>query len=155
MTPLRNLLVIGTNYLVDNKCINLDGGTDENKSSGHVFADIYGRRSVIIWQEIHCGEIKITVWWDYDHEKYLYANSKGVPKETYRTSKPLVKPKHYPKIVGAMVSGWLERQESKHLQGENNLHLEDTYIRRTNKIALEKLPKTDGKGFKVSGKYFR
>ncbi|BBL31219.1 hypothetical protein [Pantoea ananatis] len=155
MTSLRNLLVIGTNYLVDNNLINLDSSKDLGEPSGHAFTEISGKKSVIIWQGINCEEIKISVWWDYDHENHPQANKTGSSREGFQTSRPLAKSQHYPKFIGAMVSGWLERKTSKHLQGEKNEGLVDTYIRRTNKIELEGLPKTDGKGFKASGKFYR
>lgn len=155
MTPLRNLLVIGTNYLIENKHINLDSSKDEGEPSGHVFTEIAGRKSVIIWQGIGSEEIRISVWWDFDIEKHPQINSEGLSKERFQTSRPLAKQQHYPKFIGAMVSGWLERKTSKHLQGENNEGIYDTYIRRVNKSALESLPKVDGKGFKTSGRFYR
>lgn len=155
MSPLRNLLVIATNHLVKNACINLDSSKDESEPSGHFFTEIGGKKSVIIWQGINCEEIRISVWWDYSHENHPQANSVGASKEMFQTSQPLAKPQHYPKFIGAMVSGWLERKTSKHLQGEDSEGLFDTYIRRSSKETLGRLPKTDGHGFETTGEYYR
>lgn len=154
MTPLRNLLVIATNHLVKNGHIHLDSANDEGEPKGHTFTEIGGKKTVIIWQGITCEEIRISVWWDYNHDKHPQANLTGPHKETFQTSRPLAKSQHYPKFIGAMVSGWLERKTNKHLQGYGNKNLFEKYVRRTSKDELEAIPKAKAIGFNDSGKYF-
>lgn len=154
MTPLRNLLVIATNHLVENGYINLDSTNDKGEPKGHTFTEIAGKKTVIIWQGITCEEIRISVWWDYDHEKHPQANLEGMHKEKFQTSRPLAKSQHYPKFIGAMASGWLERKTNKHLQGKDDKNLFDTYIRRTSKSELESIPKAKAVGFDASGQFF-
>lgn len=154
MTPLRNLLVIAVNHLVSNHMIELEIGNDGEEIQGHTFTTIAGKNAVINWQGINCDEIRVSVWWDYDHSNHPQANLEGSYRETFCLSKPLAKSQHYPKFIGAMVSGWIERKTGKYLQGIDSEGLYDKYTRRSSKLSLEKIPRADGIGFKTSGKFF-
>ncbi|NIF20590.1 hypothetical protein [Candidatus Pantoea multigeneris] len=151
MTALRNLLVHATNHLVVNGLINLDSGKDEGEPSGHAVAEIGGKLAVINWSGVGHGEIRISVWWDYVHEKYPRTNLHRFYKENFQESKPVVKSHHHPKFIGAMVSGWLGRGANKHLIGKKDLGLFDMYVRRDTRISLESLPEAKGIGFDAFG----
>jgi len=154
MTALRNLLVIATNYLINQNLLTLNSDSKLEDEKGYVITEIAGKKSVINWQDVGFGEIRISIWWDYCHENHPQANLEGNKKERFQMSKPLAKSRHYPKFVGAMASGWLERTTDKHLQGYRNNGLYDTYVRRQNKDELQRVPKAKPIGFKEEGKLF-
>ena len=151
MDKHRKLLVLGLNELLKRNLISLDGHGDEK---GHIMTELYGENSVIIWNSISHEELRLSVWWKYDHSKHPQANSQGNSKETFVTTLPLAKQKHYPSFVGATVSGWIERETGKHLQGEKAQGLFSIYTRKGEKDILENIPDPVPNGFKAEGKFF-
>lgn len=156
MEDFRKLLVLGLNAAIEQGRINLqapptDAATDE---AGHFHAVLAGYPSVVLWNSITVGELRVSVWWDYDHSKHPQANSLGNARESFSGSRPLAKSTHYPKFVGATVSAWLERQTGKHLQGKGKQGLFDTYLRRGMKETLHSLPTPKPNGYAVEGKFF-
>lgn len=148
--PLRNLLVLGINELLARNLISLEGG---NEDTSHLHTVIGGRPSVILWTGIGCDELRVSVWWDYDHSQHPQANLQGNSRETFVTSSPLAKEQHYPKFVGATVSGWLERQSGRYLMGSGRDRLFDTYVRRSTKPVLDAIPSVAPVGYEHKGKF--
>jgi hypothetical protein len=146
----RKLLILATNHLLQNKLISLDG-TDEGEQ--HCEAVIAGRNSIILWHDIGCQELRISIWWDYDHSKHPQANLIGNSKERFLTSEPLAKRQHYRRFVGAVLSGWLEREKGKYLQGKGKRGLFDLYRRQDAVAPLEALPVPHAEGFLAEGKF--
>lgn len=162
MTPLHKLAVMAVNKLLECKVITLEA-PDENattpKEKGHLFTDLAGKPTVINWNSIGQGELRISVWWDYDHSKHPQAYpdlpDSSPNKETFNTGKPLAKKHHYPKFVGVTLSFWFERKTGKWIQCQNGVFKGfDRYIRRDMTEELKKLPSVVPNGFKASGRYF-
>ena len=162
--PHRNLLVIATNHLVRESLISLEAPEDyearqlhtsrEKREKGHVFTEVAGRRTMISWGDVGFEELRISVWWDYDHNNHPQANHTGSYKEKFRTPSPLAKKEKYKDFVGVVCSGWLERKESKHLQGHNKQNLFQIYTRKQNREALKSIPKTKSLGYLSEGRFY-
>jgi len=155
MDPMRNLMVLGTNELLSRGLIELAGDSTENRDDrGYVMVDIAGKPSVVLWQNSGYEELRISVWWNYDHNKHPQANLTGNSREEFRTARPLAKKSHYPKFVGACVSGWMERKKGKHLQGFGRDHLFEIYIRRGVLDELRAIPLARPDGYNASGQFY-
>ena len=85
MNPYRKLLVLGLNTLLQQNLLSLhwDKGKKDN---GHHFCALAGEPSVISWNDAGFGEVRIAVWWKYDHSKHPQANASGDHKEQFLTS---------------------------------------------------------------------
>ncbi len=156
MDKYRKLLVHGVNAALEAGRISLDppstdGPTDED---GHLETQIGGYPSIVAWSSISHGEVRISVWWKYDHSLHPQANLQGNFKEQFHTSSPLAKRSKYPAFVGATVSGWLERKTGPHLQGKGSESLFDTYLRKGERGALEALPIPVPAGYAAEGKFY-
>jgi hypothetical protein len=147
----RKLLILSINELLSRGLISLDG---EKENPGHIITAIAGENTVINWNEAGFQEIRISAWWKYDHSRHPQANLEGNARENFVTGRPLAKKLHYPKFVGATVSGWLERKTNKHLQGNGHDRLFDVYTRRGEKEILAALPDPVPNGFEAEGKFF-
>jgi hypothetical protein len=147
----RKLLVLGLNELLAQNLVSL---TDEGDSQGHLMAKIAGEDAVLLWQTIGSEEIRISVWWKFDYSKHPQAQLVGAYKERFSGASPLAKSQHYPKFVGATVSGWLERKTGKYLMGRHSQGLFGTYLRRGEREVLDAIPVPVPNGFKVEGKFF-
>lgn len=152
MNNHRKLLVLGLNELLRVGKVSLDPA--QEVLDGHLQTEIAGRPSVVIWCGISCDEIRITVWWDYDHSKHPQANLEGNQRERFHGPSPLAKPQHYPRFVGAFSSGWLERRTGAYIQGRGGQGLGEVYTRRTDAEVLSDLPNPIPMGFKAEGKFF-
>lgn len=150
MHPLRKLLVLGVSELVARGAISLHGGEEPASHLHTVLAD---RKSVILWRGIGFDELEVSVWWDYNHGAHPQANLEGDYREQFRTSTPLAKRATYPRFVGAIVSGWLERSTGKYLMGAGGERLFERYIRRKDRAALLQLPVPEARGFGSEGKF--
>lgn len=156
MYPHRKLLILGTNILLERKLISLkadedDYGTENQK--GHIFVDIENNLSVVLWENIGFSELRISVWWKYNHDKHPQANLSGNARENFRTSEPLAKRSKYRDFVGVTVSGWLERRTGKYLMGKGRRGLTGLYTRKDDKLELEKLPIPKPNGYLPEGKF--
>jgi hypothetical protein len=147
----RKLLIYGLNKILADGLLSLD---ENDHREGHLIAELMGKNSVVIWAGISAGEVRLSVWWDYDHAKHPQANNVGNSRESFTGTSPLAKSQHYPKFVGAFVSGWLERETAKHLQGKGGDGLFETYTRRGMKDALISLPNPMANGYLPEGKFF-
>lgn len=76
VNPYRNLLVLAINTLLDKHLISIDGQSSDNEN-GHIFVELFGYPSVILWQNIGFDELRISVWWKYNHELHPQANLTG------------------------------------------------------------------------------
>jgi hypothetical protein len=162
MTPLHRLAVMAVNTVLEHGAITLDtsktdGKTQEEK--GHIFTDLAGKPTVINWFGIGFEELRISVWWDYNHSKHPQAYPElpdsSSNKEHFRTTQPLAKRQHYPKFVGVTLSFWFERKDGKWIQcHEGDFHGFDSYIRRGMHAELEMLPTVKPNGFKACGKFY-
>lgn len=147
----RKLMVLALNELLDGKHLSLNGTGGEE---GHLLTTLAGAPTVICWTDINCEELRLSVWWKYDHSKHPQANLSGSQREQFHTSAPLAKTQHYPKFVGVVVSGWIERRTAKHIQGVGAKGFFDVYTRRGEKEVLDALPIPTPQGFKAEGPMF-
>ncbi|MBB2951148.1 hypothetical protein [Sphingobacterium sp. JUb56] len=155
ISPQRNLLMAGLNELIKKESFKLDLQKNEDTDEhGHLFVDILGYPSVVLWREIGFQEVEISVWWKYNHSLHPQANLTGNSKENFRTSEPLADRKYYKKFVGAVIVGWLERREGKFLQGKGNEGILKKYVRRGEKTELENAPLVDAIGFEPTGLFY-
>lgn len=157
MEACRNLVVLGVNKLIEDGLISLaaSGNDARNESNnGHAFVTLAGHPSVVSWNEIGFDELRVSVWWKYDHSKHPQAEMTGAYKEQFHTPLPLAKRQHFPKFVGATVSAWIERKTGTHIQGKGRERLFDVYIRRGEKAELEAIPEAKPRGYKAEGVFF-
>ncbi|MEN3809479.1 hypothetical protein ABH309_06095 [Chromobacterium piscinae] len=156
MDNYRNLLALGVNKLLEDNHISLqDPGTDTPSPdrTRHIQTMLAGHPSIIIWDDIGCGELRISVWWKYDHQSHPQANLEGNQRESFLGTQPLARKIHYPKFVGVTVSGWIERRAGKYLQGKKREGLFDIYTRSSEKIALTELERVVPKGYATEGRF--
>ncbi|MGH8506912.1 MAG: hypothetical protein ACRETM_13290, partial [Stenotrophobium sp.] len=146
----RKLLVMGINHLVDQNLLSLDGAGGEKGSCETV---ITGRRSMIIWADVGFREVRISIWWDYDHSRHPQANLKGNSRESFEGSSPLAKRSRYKHFVGATASGWIERENGKYLQGKGRSGIFDLYLRQDSAAVIASATGQQPKGFLPEGKF--
>lgn len=151
MNGHRKLLVLALNELLKGNHLTLD---DADAGDGHLLATLAGEPSVISWSDIGSGEVRLSVWWKYDHSKHPQANLSGSEREQFHGPAPLAKPQHYPKFVGVVVNSWLERRTAKHIQGDGAEDLFDVYTRRGEQAFLDALPVPIPYGYKAEGPSF-
>jgi hypothetical protein len=154
LNPYRNLIVAATNELIIGKHISLSpDNIDPEQENGHIFLNLFGQPSVILWSNRGFDELLISVWWKYDHSKHPQANLEGNAKENFTTTEPLAKKQHYKKFVGVVVRCWLERRSGKYLQGENQDYISIAYTRRGELANLKEIPTQKPNGYKSSGPF--
>ncbi|KXH84934.1 hypothetical protein [Chryseobacterium kwangjuense] len=153
--PYRNLLVAGLNEILKQNKDFLHIDKNKHDDEGHIFVELFGYRSVVIWREISYGEISLAVWWKYDHAKHPQANLTGNGRENFRSTSPLANIAHYKKFVGVVVHGWVERETGKYIQGSGGDYITREYSRRGEKAELDKLPCVKPNGFKTEGIFFK
>jgi hypothetical protein len=153
MNPYRKLLISAINELLDRGLISLtvNESTNRSEEQGHILLDLLGYPTAISWNNIGFQELRISVWWKYDHSLHPQANLTGSSRESFRTSFPLAKRQHFKKFVGVTVSGYLERKEGKFLQGKDNRGILDIYTRTGEKIELENAPSPKPNGYAAEG----
>lgn len=154
LNPYRNLLVAAVNQLIDGKYISLNPiNVNPEQENGHVFLNLFGQPSVILWSNRGFDELLISVWWKYDHSNHPQANLEGNSKENFNLPSPLAKRQHYKKFVGVVASCWLERRTGKYLQGENQEYISNIYTRKGELENLKEIPIQKTKGYKTSGPF--
>lgn len=157
MDPLRNLVIIGVNAALEAGRIALHPpptNAPNDNGSGHLLVSLVGFPSVVNWSDIGFGELRVSVWWKYDHSKHPQADAIGNSREQFDMTVPLAKRLHYPKFVGVTTSAWLERKTGVHLQGRGKERLFDVYIRRDEKENLAAIPTATPQGYKAEGPFF-
>ncbi|MCS3605047.1 hypothetical protein M2371_004301 [Buttiauxella sp. BIGb0471] len=124
---------------------------------GYMFTEIGGRPAVVNWQNVGWGELRVSVWFDFDVDKHPQINLTGNSKETFTGARPLAKNQHYPKFVGAFVAFWLERRTGVYIQTRDGqpgaIATIESYIRRRSLPDLEALPQAVPNGYKLYGKF--
>lgn len=156
MNNYRKLLILALNEALDRRLLTLDAPrtdapTDED---GHAMFEVAGFHSVFLWNSISVGELRVSIWWNYDHSNHPQANSPGNSKETFSLSRPLARRTKYPNFVGATASAWLGRKTDKHLQGEGKRGVFDTYLRADMKERLNSMPEPKPIGYQAEGPFF-
>ncbi len=151
MHPHRKLMVLGLNAALDAGLVSLDG---KDEPYGHLITQLAGETSVVRWNGISGDELSLAVWWKYDHSHHPQANLKDNARERFHFDEPLAKRQHFPRFVGVVVGGWLERLTGRHLQGHGGDHL-TTYTRRGERQSLEALPNPVPRGYLAEGRFFR
>lgn len=155
MNHHRKLMILGVNELLEQELITLNwDGQMESGGFNHHHCIIAGEKSVVLWRDIGFGEYNISVWWNYNHAAHPQADLNGNYKESFTCSSPLAKRSKYKDFVGAVCSGWLERNEGRHIQGYGSNHLIETYTRKADLQTLKDLPIPTSKGFKPEGKFY-
>ncbi|WP_261369111.1 hypothetical protein [Yersinia rohdei] len=147
---LLNLIVIALNEAIRLGKIDLNGTSGESSKQKNAYFTmvIGGKQTVVNWLDIGCDELRLSVWWDYDHSRHPQQTS-----EKFQCSRPIAKHEKLVKFVGACASCWLERQTGKYIMGKNGDALFETYVRRTSAIELNSLPSEPPMGYEISGRY--
>ena len=153
MNPYRKLLVAGLNEILSRGLLSLNWDDESRETTSHIETLIAGHNSIVSWSDAGHGEVRISVWWKYDHSKHPQANSKGMAQESFSTPSPLAKRQHYPKFVGVVCSAWLERDNGKYIQGQGNDHIFKKYTRKNELEYLKRLPNPIPNGFKPEGRF--
>lgn len=152
--PYRNLIVAALNKLVEGNYISLlPNKSDTDQENGHIFLDLFGEPSVVLWIDGGFDELIISVWWKYDHSKHPQANLEGNARENFHMTEPLADKKHYKNFVGTVTHCWLERRSGQYLQGKNRDYVSVNYTRKGELDHLKKLPIQKPKGYKSSGPF--
>jgi hypothetical protein len=152
INPHRKLLIAATNELLNRNLISLNASKDSTEESGHAFLEIFEHPSVVMWDDIGFEELRISVWWKYNHLLHPQANLTGNFRENFNCASPLAKRNHFKKFVGITASGWLERKVGKYLQGKGDRGIFEIYTRKGEKAELEKMPIPEPNGFKMEGR---
>lgn len=153
MNPYRKLLVLGLNELVSRGLLSLNWDGKPSEATPHIETSIAGFNSIVSWSDAGFGEVRISVWWKYDHSQHPQANLTGSFKESFSSPSPKANKKHYPKFVGVVCSAWLERDKGKYLQGSGNDHLLERYTRKEELEQLKRLPNPVPLGFEPEGRF--
>nr|AKN40961.1 hypothetical protein [Enterovibrio norvegicus] len=152
MNPYRKLIVLGLNAILTKNLVDLEwDGNERDKTSGYIEIDIAGENSIVSWSQISYGEIRVSVWWKYDHNLHPQANLTGWSKESFSCGTPVAKRQHYKKFVGVVCSAWLERLNGKYLQGHGKNYLFDLYTRKGELEQLVEMPNPTPLGYEAEG----
>ena len=150
--PMRRLLAFGLNELLAQKMLSLQ---PSDEAPGYILTTIAGKLSVVAWQPISHGEVRLTCWWDFTPERHPQIACDGNARESFRCERPLAHRERYREFVAATVSCWIERREGAWLQGRGSDYLFGRYCRRDAREALEEFPDPIPLGFAPEGRFFR
>lgn len=153
MNPYRKLLVLGLNEILSRELLSLNWDGETSVATSHIETTIAGHNSIVSWSDAGFGEVRISVWWKYDHNQHPQANLMGNSRESFSSPSPLAKRKHFPKFVGVVCSAWLERDKGKYLQGNDNDHLIEKYTRKGELELLTRLPNPIPQRFEPEGRF--
>ena len=174
-----HLLGHALDLLIKKELIDMNSTIDAG--DGYLECDLLGKPSVINWSYISHGEIRLSVWWNFDktkhpqhleggyknkvvldtlptQEKTRYLDMKrGVYSnsvESFQSTTPLANSSKYINFVGVLCSAWVERKDGKHLQLKDGKHILDSYIRSRDKKALCSIPDCKPLGFELTGRFY-
>ncbi len=175
-----HLLGHALNLLIKKRLI--DMGSTEDADSCYLECELIGKPTVINWSYISCGEIRVSVWWNFDKTKHpqhleggfknkvildglsdneqkkYWGTNKGIfstsnTVEKYQTDEPLAKKGKYKEFVGVLCSTWIERKDGKYLQTEGGRRIFGSYIRSRDKNELCIIPDCKPYGFSLDGRF--
>lgn len=176
-TAQVHLLGHALNLLIKKNLIDMNSLNDA--TDGHLECELLGKTTVILWSYISLGEIRLSVWWDFDKSKHpqhleggykskvLLDNlsneerrkydfsKKGIDSENravekYASFEPMARRSQYKDFVGVVCSTWVERRNGKHLQaGDDGSRVNNSYVRTSNKVALCSILNCIPNGFKL------
>ena len=175
-----HLLGHALNILLKKNLIDMSSSTDAGDS--YLECELIGKPTVINWSYISYGEIRLSVWWNFDktkHPQHLEGGYKnkvlldnltedeqrkyfGTRKaifstassvEKYVTDEPLAKQSRYKDFVGVLCSTWIERKDGKYLQTEGGQRIFASYIRAKDRRELCTIPNCQPDGFDLSGRF--
>lgn len=149
LDPLRRLLVLGTNELV--RCGIVSREVDPIET-GHIECELAGEKAVILYYDAGYSEVRVSVWWKYEHALHPKTILFGPDYEPFSEPQPVADKKHFKDFVGVTVSGWLERRNGPYLQGRGRDFL-NVYCRRGEKAALKALPAVSTFGYQPEGRF--
>jgi hypothetical protein len=146
----RKLLAEGLSQAIAQGLISIEAPDDDGytNESGHAMFGVAGRPSVFIWESIGHGELKISIWWDYDHSKNPAAS-----RECFSTVGPLAKKARYPEFIGAIASAHLERKTGSYIQGYGREGMFDTYLRRGERDIIDSFATLRPNAFRAEGEF--
>jgi hypothetical protein len=176
----QHLMGHALNILIDKNLIDIR--STEPVKAGYVELELLGFKSVINWNDVGHGEIRLSVWWDFDKTKHpqhldggykkhvllddipeadqhkYFGNKKTIYSdssfvEQYTTSSPLAKKSYYKDFVGVTCSCWIERINGPYLQLSEQHDCFDSYVRSGNKKDLLNIPDCIPNGFPLSGPF--
>ena len=153
MNPYRKLLVLALNEIISRGLLSLNWDGESRDTTSHIETLIAGHNSIVSWSDAGHGEVRISVWWKYNHSKHPQANLTGNARELFSSPSPLAKRQHYPKFVGVVCSAWLERDNGKYIQGQGKHYLFIKYTRKNELGYLKRLPNPIPNGFKPEGPF--
>jgi hypothetical protein len=153
MNPYRKLLVLGLNEALNRDALSLLWDGETKTKSGHFETVIAGENSIVSWADAGFGEIRLSVWWKYDHSKHPQANLLGSYRESFKTAAPLAKRSRYKEFVGVVCSVWLERDKGRYLQGHGNRYIHERYTRKGELVILKAIPDPVPNGFEIEGPF--
>ena len=160
----------------------IDINSTEDAESNYLECKLLEKPTIINWSYINFGEIRMSVWWNFDktkhpqhleggyknriildnlsaHEQMKYAGTKkgifsnGNTIEKYNTEEPLAKRSKDINFVGVLCSTWVERKNGKYLQTEGGKRIYSSYIRAHDKKALCSIPNCRPLGFELAGRF--
>lgn len=175
-----HLLGHALNRLVNKNLI--DMGSTEDAEPGFLECELEGKPTIINWHYAGYGEIRLSVWWNFDktrHPQHLeggyrdkvlldelpeseqrkyWGTNKGIYStsnsvEKYQTAEPLAKKSRYRDFIGVLCSTWVERKDGKYLQTEKGNRISSSYIRKADKEALCNVSDCIPNGFSLTGKF--
>jgi len=175
-----HLLGHALNLLIKKGLIDMSS-TDE-ADSNYLECELLGKTTIVNWSYISYGEIRMSVWWNFDKTKHpqhleggyknriiidnLSANeqmkyagkrkgifSNGNNVEKYQMDKPLAKSSKYIDFVGVLCSTWVERENGKYLQTEGGRRIHNSYVRTRDKKELCSIPNCRPLGFELDGRF--
>ena len=153
MNPYRKLLVLALNEILSRGLLSLNRNSVSRETTSYIETLIAGHNSIVSWSDTGHGEVRISVWWKYNHSKHPQANLTGNARESFSSPFPLAKRQHYPKFVGVVCSAWLERDNGKYIQGEGKHYIFKKYTRKNELEYLKHLPNPIPNGFKPEGPF--
>jgi hypothetical protein len=156
----------------------------DDADSNYLECELLEKTTIINWHYIGFGEIRISVWWNFDktkhpqhlkggyknkiildnlsdHERMKYMlKGKGIFSdanhiEQYKTDQPLAKRSKYINFVGVVCSIWVERKSGKYLQNRDGRGIFRSYIRACDKKELCSIPNCRPLGFELTGRFHR
>lgn len=135
MNKFRKLIYWGLSAAVDaGFTLPVESDSENPYSSGWIPISVDGWQSMFMWQDIAGQEIRVSVWFDYYHDR-----NSAAERESFTTGVPIARRCRYPEFLGAMASAWLERQNGHYIQGFDMDGILDAYVGRNVARALDQL----------------